>query len=157
MTILFTDIRSYTTISESMDPQILLSFLNSYYGILDPIISRNNGFIDAFIGDAVMALFPGGAKKAILAAIDIRIALRDFHHQSGHDTQTGLNTGFGLHYGEVTLGAVGTNKRMQTTAIGDAVNLAARIEALTKLFGVSLIISSEVCQELPSPDRKSVG
>ena len=151
MTILFTDIRSYTTISESMDPQILLSFLNSYYGILDPIISRNNGFIDAFIGDAVMALFPGGAKKAILAAIDIRIALRDFHHQSGHDTQTGLNTGFGLHCGEVTLGAVGTNKRMQTTAIGDAVNLAARIEALTKLFGVSLIISSEVCQELPSP------
>ena len=153
MTILFTDIRSYTKISESMTPRQVLIFLNDYYQILDPIISRNGGFIDAFIGDAVMALFPSGADGAVQAAIDISIALRDFKYRSGSMGKEGFDTGFGLHCGEVTLGAVGSERRMQTTAIGDAVNLAARIESCTKLFGVNIIVSEQVYDQLSNKSR----
>ncbi|MBU1247237.1 MAG: adenylate/guanylate cyclase domain-containing protein [Proteobacteria bacterium] len=117
------------------------------------MISRHGGFIDAFIGDAVMALFPSGPEGAVHAAVDIRIALRTFRYKSGSSEVVGIATGFGLHTGEVTLGTVGTDRRMQTTAIGDSVNLAARIESSTKLFGVNIIISSGLFDQLPNTTR----
>ncbi|QJB56307.1 adenylate/guanylate cyclase domain-containing protein [Pseudodesulfovibrio sp. zrk46] len=144
MTTLFTDIRSYTKISEGMSSGQVLKFLNAYYQVLDPIIIKNGGFIDAFIGDAVMALFPNGADGAIQSAIEIKRALDSFRYKGADGSPIRIGSGFGLHCGDVTIGTVGTDRRMQTTAIGDAVNLAARIESSTKLYGVNIIVSGGV-------------
>lgn len=152
MTTMFADIRSYTKISESMTPRQVLDFLNAYYRVIDPIITRNGGFIDAFIGDAIMALFPERADGAIRSAVAIKTALRTFRHRSPDGLPIRLEAGFGLHCGEVTIGAVGTDRRMQTTAIGDAVNLTARIESSTKVYGVGVIITEKVRDMLADPE-----
>ncbi|MGD1938073.1 MAG: adenylate/guanylate cyclase domain-containing protein, partial [Cyanophyceae cyanobacterium] len=135
------DIRDFTPLSESMSPEDNFRFINSYLSQMEPAILENSGFIDKYIGDAIMALFPGSADDALKAAIAMLRQLKDYNQVKGHSDLPTIDTGIGINTGTLMLGTVGGEKRMDTTAISDAVNLASRIENLTKVYGVSLLIS----------------
>jgi len=150
MTVFFSDIRDFTTMSESMTPQENFAFLNSYLKQATPIIRQNHGFIDKYIGDAIMALFPKEPSDALRAAVDLQKTLVTYNQGRKKAGYAPIRIGIGLHRGELILGTIGEEERMQTTVISDAVNLASRIEGLTKVFGVSLLVSKSVVDKLPS-------
>lgn len=149
ITLFFSDIRSYTQLSESMSPKETFHFLNTYFKEVDPVIQKNSGFIDKFIGDAIMAIFPQSPLDALSSVIEIKHQLDIYNEGRKNAGYSAIQVGFGLHCGEVTLGTVGTLHRMQTTVIGDTVNLASRIESLTKVFKVDIILSDCVYDRLP--------
>ncbi len=138
LTILFSDIRDFTAIAESLSEEETFHFLNSYFALVEPVIQRHHGFVDKFIGDAVMALFTQ-AKDAVNAAIEIQGAMR---------CMPSLRLGIGINTGPVMIGIVGTENRMESTVIGDAVNLAARLESLTKTYQSRILISGSTYQAL---------
>ena len=143
MSILFADIRSFTTLSERMSPKENFDFINSYLSRVGPIIRNHNGFIDKYIGDAVMALFPQSAEDALRAAISMQqqVSLYNSERQKSDDGEIAI--GIGLHTGSLMLGTIGEEQRMESTVISDAVNLASRLEALTKVYGASILISGQ--------------
>ena len=142
MTILFSDIRSFTALSESMSPQENFNFLNSYLNRVSPIIRQNGGFIDKYIGDAVMALFPESIDDSMQAAIEMQREVMRYNQQRKTLNYKGIQVGIGIHTGSLMLGTIGEERRMEGTVISDAVNLAARLEGLTKMYGASVIISN---------------
>ncbi|HAX80724.1 MAG TPA: diguanylate cyclase [Cyanobacteria bacterium UBA11372] len=151
MTVLFSDIRSFTTMSESMTPQDNFKFINAFLSRMEPAIVENNGFIDKYIGDAIMALFSGGADDAVKAGQDMLKMLNEYNTTRGRPGRPTLQIGIGIHTGSLMLGTVGGYSRMDGTVISDAVNLAARIESLTKEYGVSLLISQHTLSRLQNP------
>ena len=151
MTVLFSDIRSFTEISETMTPKENFDFINYYLGYMEPVIRNNNGFIDKYIGDSIMALFGHSAEDAINAAIEMRIKLSQFNQVMDQFSKPTINSGIGIHSGSLMLGIVGGEGRMDGTVISDAVNLAARLEGLTKLYGSSIIISQDTLIKLNDP------
>jgi predicted ATPase/class 3 adenylate cyclase len=152
MTILFSDIRGFTSMSEQMDPKEAFSFLNDYLGTMEPIIKRNNGFIDKFMGDGIMALFPGNADDAVDCCLEMMTALEKFNN----DRETPVEIGMGLNTGSMMLGTVGGKDRMDGTVISDAVNVASRLEQLTKEFSVQLLVSSETVIGLKNPSKYNI-
>lgn len=148
MTVFFSDIRNFTTMSESMTPQDNFAFLNSYLKRATPIIRTNHGFIDKYIGDAIMALFPSEPGDALRAAVQLQTELVTYNQGRRKAGYAPVRIGIGLHRGELILGTIGEEERMQTTVISDAVNLASRIEGLTKVFGVSLLVGKSVVDRL---------
>jgi class 3 adenylate cyclase len=151
MTVLFTDIRNFTSISEQMSPKENFNFLNNYLGYMEPVIRNNNGFVDKFIGDSIMALFPENTVDAINAAIEMRIKLVEFNHIISQFGQSPIDSGIGIHTGSLMLGIVGGEGRMEGTVISDAVNLASRLEGLTKVYGSSIIITEETLVKISDP------
>lgn len=145
MCVMFTDIRGFTELSEAIGSEAVFRFLNAYLERMAPIIEKHGGFIDKFIGDAIMALFQK-ADAGVLAAIEMARALDDLVQEPGQPG--GLRTGFGLHYGELMLGTLGSPTRLETTVIGDTVNLASRIESVTKQYGSRIIVSDSVYRAL---------
>lgn len=143
MSILFADIRSFTEFSETLTPKENFDFLNSYLQRVGPIIRHNNGFIDKFIGDAVMALFPYDINDAIKAAVEMQEAIRIYNSHRSNCGYIPVEVGIGIHTGNLTLGILGEHKRMEGTVISDAVNLASRIEKITKLFSSRIVISAD--------------
>jgi class 3 adenylate cyclase/HAMP domain-containing protein len=148
MTVLFCDIRSFTTISESMSPRDNFEFINQYLSTVSPIIREHGGFIDKYIGDAIMALFPEGPRSAVRAAIAMQRALVGFNRMGKELGRPPVRIGVGVHSGNLMLGTVGDDVRMQGTVISDAVNLASRLESLTKEYGVSVMVSERVVEGL---------
>lgn len=149
--ILFCDIRGFTGLSEQMSPQELMSFLNSYFLRMNDPIHQNCGFIDKFIGDAIMALFdhPGGSHKdkardALNAAMDLRKALNIYNQHRRNSGYAAINVGVGIHFGPVILGTVGSDDRMDTTVIGDSVNIAYRLEALAPKYNADIVVSKQL-------------
>ena len=153
LTVLFSDIRSYTTLSEGMTHEEVFTFLNDYFACVSNPVVLNAGFIDIFIGDALMALFPRSPQDALRAAVNMRLDLRAFNESRQGTGMPPVRCGYGLHHGGVTLGTIGSHERMQTTAIGDTVNLASRIESVTKTFKVDIVISGDVYLRLPAADE----
>jgi len=153
MSVLFTDIREFTTLSEEMTPKETFDFLNEYLSLMEPVISRNHGFIDKYIGDSIMALFTGNVENAIDAAIEMRSALADLNLQRKLENKLAVNSGIGIHTGNLMLGVVGGHGRMDGTVVSDAVNLASRVEGLTKIYGTSIIISQDTLIKLQDPGR----
>lgn len=151
MTVLFSDIRSYTSLSESMHPQDVFHLLNDYFSSIDTAITARHGFIDKFIGDAVMALFTGSVDDALRASIAMHNRIDQFNMRQEQAGRPVIHSGFGIHFGEVSLGSMGTMRRMQTTAIGDTVNIAARIESATKSFKTDVILSDAVYDRVEQP------
>ena len=141
MTVLFADIRKFTDLSEKMTPQDNFNFLNSYLSKMVPIINQYHGFIDKYIGDAIMALFPTGADDAVQCSITMLKTLFDYNQNRPEANYWPLEIGIGLNTGALMLGTVGDQNRMDGTVISDAVNLASRIESMTKTYGASLLIS----------------
>ncbi len=149
MTILFSDIRLFTTLSEKMTPEENFSFLNEYFHRMGPVIRIHNGFIDKYIGDAIMALFPASPTNAVDSALEIITRLTIFNEEFVQNTEEKINIGIGIHTGEVMMGIIGEEERFEGTVISDAVNFASRLEGLTKQYNISIIISEDTYQQLP--------
>ena len=148
MTVMFSDIRSFTTLSEAMTPQENFTFINSYLSQVSPVIRQHRGFIDKYIGDAIMALFPESANDAVQAAIAMQKQVVLYNEQRQQQGEVPISIGIGLHTGNLMLGTVGESERMDTTVIADAVNLASRLEGLTKLYGAGILISEHTLSRL---------
>ncbi|MBF0239695.1 MAG: response regulator [SAR324 cluster bacterium] len=153
MTILFSDIRSFTSISEKMTPEQNFKFLNSFLNQLGPVVREHHGFIDKYIGDAIMALFDQSADNALDAAIGMLKALELYNAQRQRGGEVPIRVGIGLNTGELMLGTIGEQGRMEGTVISDAVNLASRIEGMTKMYQVPLLISEQTRSRLSDPGR----
>ena len=151
ITVFFSDIRGFTTLSEGMSAEQLLRFVNELFEYITPAIHNHGGFIDKLIGDAVMALFSVSADEAVRAAIGVRQGLLSFNRERRGNGASSVDIGIGLHTGELMLGTVGSVRRLDTTVIGDTVNLASRLEGVTKFYGVPIIISSATHERLKDP------
>jgi len=143
MTILFTDVRSFATISEKMTPEENFSFINDILKRVGPVIRKNNGFIDKYLGDAIMALFPGSPEDAVRAALEMNKVLEDYNLSQKNTFSQKIQMGIGIHTGSLMLGTIGEFERMEGTVISDAVNLASRLEGLTKKYGAHILISKK--------------
>jgi two-component system sensor histidine kinase ChiS len=148
MTILFSDIRDFTARAEQMPPQETFNFLNAYLGRVSPIIRLHHGFVDKYLGDGVMALFPGSADDAVQAAIAMQREVAHYNVQLQQQGIPPIGIGTGLHTGSLMLGIIGEEQRMQGTVISDAVNLTGRLEGLTKTYGVSVVVSEQTLRRL---------
>jgi len=152
--ILFSDIRSFTTISEGYMPDELVQALNHYFSIMVDIIMGRNGIIDKYIGDAIMAIFGAPVKhdddalQAVLAGMEMQEALHAFNHDQRAAGRPEFKIGVGINYGEVTVGNIGSEKKMDYTIIGDNVNLGSRLEGLTKQYRQELIFSTSVYRKV---------
>jgi class 3 adenylate cyclase len=153
MTILFSDIRDFTAMSETMTPKENFDFINNYLGYMEPVIRHNNGFIDKFMGDSIMALFPERSEDALNASIEMRIKLLEYNEIISQFGKPAIDAGVGIHTGMLMLGIIGGEGRMDGTVISDAVNLAARLEGLTKVYGGSIIITEDTLIKLNDPSQ----
>lgn len=158
VTILFSDIRAFTTISERISPERVVEILNNYLSKMTDLIFSNHGTIDKFIGDAIMTIFGAplesddDAFRAVNTAILMQEALKDFNNQYMEDIEP-LRMGIGIHTGEVIAGNIGSQKRLDYTVIGDNVNLTSRIEGLTVYYPCPILISESTYKELKKRDH----
>jgi predicted ATPase/class 3 adenylate cyclase/GAF domain-containing protein len=143
MTVLFADIRRFTTLVEQMSPTENIGFINAYIGYMEPAVLAHGGFIDSYVGDAIMALFDGSATPAVEAAVAMFRALEAFNTERVALGAVAVDIGIGVSTGQLTLGTIGGAERLKCGVIGDAVNVAARIESLTKRYRVRLLISGQ--------------
>ena len=155
MSVLFSDIRDFTTFSESMTPEDNFKFINAYLSRMEPAIAENQGFIDKYIGDGIMALFSGGADDALKAGISMLKRLSEYNQYRAKYDYLPIQIGIGINTGSLMLGTIGGSSRMETTVISDAVNLASRLEGLTKNYGVSLLISHHTFLQLQDSNQYS--
>lgn len=153
MAIMFSDMRSFTTMAEQMTPQENFDFINNYLQQISPEIRKHNGFIVKYIGDGVMAVFPDGVDDAIQAGIVKLEQLQKYNQSRKINGDIPLKIGIGIHVGDTMVGIIGDANRMQADALSDHVNLTARLEGLTKYYGVSLLISGDVVQRLSQPEK----
>ncbi len=153
MTVFFSDIRSFTKLSESMTPRETFNFINSYLKRMGPLIREHKGFIDKYIGDSIMAIFPTDPDYALLAGISIRKELILYNSQRFSYGYQPINIGIGIHTGNLMLGTIGESQRMDTTVIADSVNLASRIEGLTKIYGITTLITETTRLKLKNPHQ----
>ncbi len=149
--VLFSDIRSFSTISEKLLPQDVLGFLNEYFEILSGVIDEHRGYVDKFMGDGIMAVFgaPVPSDNPALDSVKCALDMIKNLHEKVHPEMRRLNVpefeiGIGIHFGHVIMGNIGSLRRTDYSIIGDAVNLASRLEALTKEFKQAIIVSEEV-------------
>jgi len=153
MTILFSDMRDFTTLSESMTPRQNFEFINAYLERMEPVITEHNGVIDKYIGDAIMALFPTSPDDALECAIEMLGRLAGYNQERGKAGHRSVSIGIGLNTGLMMLGTVGGRNRIQSTVISDAVNLASRVETMTKSFRTNLLITEHTYCSLKDPVR----
>jgi adenylate cyclase len=150
LSILFSDIRSFSTISEGIMPDQLVQSLNAYFSVMVDIIMNRRGIVDKYIGDAIMAFFGAPIKReddalqSVLAGIEMTKAVEEFNKSQEAAGLPPFYTGVGINYGVVTVGNIGTDRKMDYTVIGDMVNLASRLEGLTKYYRQPLIISESL-------------
>jgi adenylate cyclase len=154
VTVLFSDIRSFTNISETMEPRALLDFLNEYFSGMVESVMKHHGVVDKFIGDAIMAVFgapvpePNDALHAVRAALEMRTRLEGINVIFKARGLPEIRTGIGLHYGQVVAGNMGHVERMEYTVIGDAVNLASRLEGMTKELQCDVVLSEDLYRQV---------
>jgi adenylate cyclase len=152
VTILFSDLIGFTTLSEKADPEALVAQLNEYLSGMTSAIFTNGGTLDKFIGDAIMAVWGNvrslgmaqDAKNCARSALAMRRELQQLNEKWRGEGRMGLGMGIGINHGEVIVGNIGSHERMDPTVIGDAVNLASRLEGLTRTYGVDILAGSTV-------------
>ena len=148
MSVLFSDIRSFTTLSESMTPEENFRFVNSYLGRMGPLVREHHGYIDKYVGDAIMALFDRSPDDAVRTAVGMLSALREYNEGRLRAGYEPIRIGVGVNTGMLMLGTLGEAGRMEGSVISDAVNLAARLEGLTKLYRTPLLVSEATRSKL---------
>ena len=139
VTVLFSDIRAYTQLAEAMTPQQNFKFVNSYVGKMGPLIQNNNGFVNQYLGDGIMALFPNSAKDALQAAIDMQKGIQQYNIKRIEDGKKAIAAGIGLHTGSLVMGIIGDINRNDTAIIADTVNTASRMEGVTNITALILL------------------
>jgi adenylate cyclase len=152
MTVLFSDVRSFTTISEGLAPRAIFGFINALLTRTGPVVREHGGIVDKYVGDAIMALFPGDVEDGLRAAIGLQKAVDALNHERAVRGDAAIAVGVGVHRGALMLGTIGEDERMDGTVIADAVNVASRIEGLTKYYGVRVLTTGAVRAMLADPD-----
>ncbi|HMW04682.1 MAG TPA: 7TM diverse intracellular signaling domain-containing protein [Leptospiraceae bacterium] len=152
MSVMFCDIRNFTALSETMKPEETFKFLNAYLKRVGPIIRKNNGFIDKFMGDGIMALFPLNPEDAVRSAVEMQETVREYNLIRQKANYKPIQIGIGIHVGSLMLGTIGEANRMDATVISDAVNLASRLEGLTKIYGAPILISDVTFQKIKNQE-----
>jgi adenylate cyclase len=148
--ILFSDIRKFTSISEGMNPQEVVDFLNTYFNDMIEVVYRHGGTIDKIVGDEIMVLYGTPVftrdycDRAVRTALDMIDQLEAFNEVRAMQGSEAVGIGIGIHQGEVVYGSIGSPRRMDFTAIGDAVNTASRLERLTRKLSSHIVISEQV-------------
>ena len=159
MSVMFSDIRNYTQLSEQMSADENFRFLNSYMKRMEPAIKNNDGFVDKYIGDAILALFPedasgvSSADRAIQTSIHLQKEILIFNEHRRNSGYQPIQIGIAINTGAVMLGTVGSSSRMDTTVIGNVVNLASRLESLNKFYNTSILISGFTLEAAKDADR----
>ena len=154
LTVLFSDVRNFTTLSEGLDPKELTELMNTYLGAMTTLVRQRRGTLDKYIGDAIMAFWgapvndPEHARNAVLAAIEMQAALRGLDPAFKARGWPVLHIGVGINTGVMTVGDMGSPVRKSYTVMGDAVNLASRLEGLTKQYGVGILVGEETQKTL---------
>ncbi len=151
-TILFSDIRNYTTLSENLSPEDNFKFINAYVGRMGPYIKKYKGFVNQYLGDAIMAIYPSEVEYALDSAIEMQHAIQVYNLERKKKGRDAMEAGMGLHTGALIMGIIGDEERADPTTLADAVNIASRMEGLTKYFGVRVLISETVFKQLNKPD-----
>ncbi|UCD64340.1 MAG: adenylate/guanylate cyclase domain-containing protein, partial [Candidatus Zixiibacteriota bacterium] len=154
LAVLFSDIRSFTALSEKLTPDTVVESLNRYFGMMVDAIMSRNGIVDKYIGDAIMAFFGAPVRHendpllAVEAGLDMLDVLEKFNQWQVERNRPKFQIGIGINYGVVTVGNIGSEQKMDYTIIGDMVNLASRLEELTKTYGIPFIISEAVYRRI---------
>lgn len=154
VTVLFADLQDFTKMSEGLDPEALVNVLNGYFAEMSRAITRHNGHVSKFLGDGILALFgavtlnPWQARDAVDAALAMRAALAEYNAQLAGAGRPTLRFGVGIHCGPVVAGVLGSHELLEYTVIGDTVNLAARVESLTRAHGVDILLTASVREAL---------
>jgi adenylate cyclase len=152
VTLLFSDIRNFTTLSETRKPEEVIALLNRYFSLQVDVVFRHNGSLDKFIGDCIMGIWGAPlddahhARHAVACALDMADTLQEFKREVGAE-HTDFDVGIGLHSGPAVVGLMGSQKRLEYTAIGDTVNLASRIEGLTKDAKRRILVSRDTMEK----------
>src|SRR6187401_3855965 len=153
VTVLFTDIRDFTTLSEKMTPEENFHFVSSFNARLGPVIRSNNGFINQYLGDSIMAIFPENPEDALRAAVGMQKAVHELNKERKEVGLPIIRAGIGMHTGSLIMGITGDEFRMDAATISDTVNTAARIESLTKYYKSPLLLSDHTLQFLNSQNN----
>lgn len=148
VTVLFSDIRDYTTLAEQMTPEENFKFVCSFNERMGPAIRKHNGFINQYLGDAIMAIFPGKASDALNAAIEMHQEVQRLNEERLLKNQSPIKIGVGIHTGPLIMGITGDEKRMDAATISDTVNTASRLEGLTKQYRAGILLSDSSLLEI---------
>ncbi len=156
MSVLFVDIRGFTALSESLGPADIFASLNAFLEVVEPLVTAEGGFINQYLGDAVMALFPENADAALACAVAITDAARPFNAGRIAAGEMPINFGLGISSGPLMLGALGGGKRLDSNVIGDTANLASRTEGLTRQYGGEALCTEHTVSRLGHPDAANL-
>ena len=151
--VLFSDIRVYTSLSENMTPEDNFKFVNAFNLRMGPIIRNNKGFINQYLGDGIMAIFPEDTEDTLNAAIEMHKNLNEYNQRRLAKLKIPIRMGIGIHTGPLIMGIIGDEQRMDAATISDTVNVASRIEGLTKHFGASILVSEACVQNLKHKEK----
>lgn len=152
MSVLSSDIRDFTAISETLSPEETFLFLNDYLRQVGPIIRSHNGFIEKYVGDAIFALFEKQPEDALSAAIQMHKTIAKWNSEGHHHRVGEIQIGVGIHFGELMLGIVGEEQRIESAVLSDSMGVANSLESMTKKYGAKIILSLDALLELKEPD-----
>lgn len=152
LSVMFCDIRDFTRLTEELSPYERQTFLNQYFSMMTHPIVKNGGEVDKIMGDCVMSVFPDGA-TAVQAAIDMRLELQRFNEESFRTGSPMIRNGIGIAKGEVMQANFGSFEKLDRTVIGEAVNIASRLEAKTKMYNIEVVVTEDVIRDLPQDYR----
>jgi signal transduction histidine kinase/class 3 adenylate cyclase/ligand-binding sensor domain-containing protein len=153
VSILFLDILEYTSLSENMTPEENFLFINEFVGQLGPVIAENKGFVNQYIGDAIMAIFPEKAEDGLFAAVEMQKKLDKFNAERIKVGKKEIRMGIGLHTGPLIMGIIGDKHHAEPTTIADTVNISSRLEGLTRQYGVRIIVSENSIQQMKNQEH----
>ena len=155
MTVLFTDVRGFTTISEGLDPKALSQLMNEFLTPLTEVIYQHRGTIDKYMGDCIMAFWgaplpdPDHARNGVLAGLEMQRTLKAMQAEFRAKNWPEIRIGVGLNTGRMSVGNMGSRVRLAYTVMGDAVNLASRLEGITKEYGADIIVGEDTKNAVP--------
>lgn len=151
MAMLFVDLRSFSALAEASTPEETFAYINEYLARVGPAVRAHGGFIDKYLGDGFMALFPGGAESALLCALDVQARVAAYNIELEASGRAAIRVGIGAHAGRLMLGTIGEAQRMDGTVVSDAVNVTSRLEGVSKEYGLGIAASERIVADLPDP------
>lgn len=156
VSVLFTDIREYTGIAEKMSPKENFDFVRTYVERMGPIIQENNGFVNQYLGDGIMAIFDQSVDESLQATISMQLAIDQINKERAEKNQQAIKVGMGIASGPLIMGIIGDERRKDPTTIATTVNVASRIEGLTKFYGAKISLDFETKNKLAHPERFNI-